>query len=110
MKNAVFKIAFLTLQGSELPTPNPERTIQENQQLIPEAKRAQTELDLFRGENCWSLPSLCAHSNTDAGPRFPPVPTGIPDEMESHPIESCTIVLVTRLLSAQTEFPSWAPV
>ena len=40
VKNAVFKIALLPPQSSELPTTNPKRTVQENQQLISEAKLA----------------------------------------------------------------------
>jgi hypothetical protein len=71
VKNAIFKIALLPPQCSEFATANAERTVQKNQQLIPKRKLAQTKFNLLRSKDYWSLPSLCAHSNTDARTSLP---------------------------------------
>src|SRR6266851_664052 len=49
LKSVVFKLAVLPPQSHKLTTASPQCAIQKNQQLIPEFKLGQTELDLLRG-------------------------------------------------------------
>jgi len=48
LKSVVFKIAVLPPQSCKLTTASPQCAIQKNQQLIPEFKLGQTQLDLLR--------------------------------------------------------------
>ena len=48
LKSVVFKVAILPPQGRQFAPAFSQCAIQENQQLIPELKHRETELELFR--------------------------------------------------------------
>jgi hypothetical protein len=48
LKSVVFKVAVLPTQSRKFTPARSQCAIQENQQLIPELKHRETELELFR--------------------------------------------------------------